>query len=98
MILPMKINDSNPRPGTSGLGVDSTKHLIISIRRDQSVVNEAAAGMERALRCLQAGLDDIFLHEMQEVIRVYIDSERGRLFALAAEQESNADRPEGMGH
>jgi hypothetical protein len=32
--------------------------------------------------CLRAGLDDLFLDELQQVAKAYQDSERGRLFAM----------------
>jgi hypothetical protein len=38
--------------------------------------------MRRALDCLRAGLDDRFLEELQDIAKAYVDSERGRLFAL----------------
>ena len=38
--------------------------------------------MRRALDCLRAGLDDRFLVELQDITKAYVDSERGRLFAM----------------
>ena len=38
--------------------------------------------MLRALDCLRSGFDDRFLDELQDVAKAYVDSERGRLFAM----------------
>ena len=55
---------------------------VTAISTDLTVVHEAEAGMRRALDCLRAGLDDRFLEELQDIAKAYVDSERGRLFAL----------------
>ena len=55
---------------------------VTAISTDLTVVHEAEAGMRRALDCLRAGLDDRFLEELQDMAKAYVDSERGRLFAL----------------
>jgi hypothetical protein len=56
--------------------------MVAAISTDLAVVHDAEAGMRRALDCLRAGLDDRFLAEIQDVTQAYVDSERGRLFAL----------------
>lgn len=56
--------------------------VTTAISTDLTVVREAEAGMRRALNCLRAGLDDRFLAELQDIAKAYVDSERGRLFAM----------------
>ena len=56
--------------------------VVAAISTDLTVVHEAEAGMRRALDCLRSGLDDRFLAELQDIAKAYVDSERGRLFAM----------------
>ena len=56
--------------------------VIASISTDLAPIHDAEAGMRRALDCLRAGLDDRFLAELEDIAKAYVDSERGRLFAM----------------
>lgn len=59
-----------------------SRELLNDIRTDLHAVLDAKAGLDRAMDCLRAGLDDRFLDELQQVAKAYMDSERGRLFAM----------------
>jgi hypothetical protein len=59
-----------------------SRELLNDIRTDHHAVLDAKAGLDRAMDCLRAGLDDRFLDELQQVAKAYLDSERGRLFAM----------------
>ena len=59
-----------------------SRELLNGIRTDLQAVLDAESGLNRALDCLRAGLDDRFLDELQQVAKAYTDSERGRLFAM----------------
>jgi hypothetical protein len=59
-----------------------SRELLNGIRTDLHAVLDAESGLTRAMDCLRAGLDDLFLDELQQVAKAYQDSERGRLFAM----------------
>lgn len=71
-----------PPAERSGPESRQAQAVATTISTDLTVVREAEAGMRRALDCLRAGLDDRFLAELQDIAKAYVDSERGRLFAL----------------
>lgn len=75
---------NHPIPSAERAGPESRQAQAVAtaISTDLTVVREAEAGMRRALDCLRAGLDDRFLVELQDVTKAYVDSERGRLFAM----------------
>jgi hypothetical protein len=59
-----------------------SRELLNGIRTDLQAVLDAESGLARAMDCLRAGMDDLFLDELQQVAKAYQDSERGRLFAM----------------
>ena len=59
-----------------------SRALLNGIRTDLQAVLDAESGLARAMDCLRAGLDNLFLDELQQVAKAYQDSERGRLFAM----------------
>ena len=59
-----------------------SRELLNGIRTDLQSELDAESGLARAMDCLRAGLDDLFLDELQQVAKAYQDSERGRLFAI----------------
>lgn len=69
-------------PERAGPESRQAQAFATAISTDLTVVREAEAGMRRALDCLRAGLDDRFLVELQDITKAYVDSERGRLFAM----------------
>ena len=75
---------NHPIPSAERAGPESRQAQAVAtaISTDLTVVREAEAGMRRALDCLRAGLDDRFLVELQDITKAYVDSERGRLFAM----------------
>lgn len=74
----------HPIPSAEHAGPESrqAQAMATAISTDLTVIREAEAGMRRALDCLRAGLDDRFLDELQDIAKAYLDSERGRLFAM----------------
>lgn len=79
----IRMNNINPiHQEHAGAEIRQAQVAVAAISTDLKVVHEAEAGMRRALDCLRAGLDDRFLEELQEIAKAYVDSERGRLFAL----------------
>ena len=72
-----------------------SREPLNDIRTDLHAVLDAKAGLDRALDCLRAGLDDRFLDELQHVAKAYLDSERGRLFAMrnSAKQQGLSGGP-----
>lgn len=77
---------------TESVGPDlsRTRDLLSGIRSDIQAVQDAKAGLNCALDCLRAGLDDRFLDELQRVAKAYLDSERGRLFAMRNSKSSTS--------
>jgi hypothetical protein len=75
---------TQPIQSAQSAGPESRQAQAIAgaISTDLTVIREAEAGMRRALDCLRAGLDDRFLDELQDIAKAYLDSERGRLFAI----------------
>lgn len=75
---------THPIPSAERAGPESRQAQAVAtaISTDLAVVREAEAGMRRALDCLRAGLDERFLVELQDITKAYVDSERGRLFAM----------------
>lgn len=69
-------------PERAGPETRQAQAVATAISTDLAVVREAEAGMRRAIDCLRAGLDDRFLAELQDIVKAYADSERGRLFAM----------------
>lgn len=69
-------------PESSGPESRQARVTAIAISTDLDVIREVEAGMLRALDCLRSGFDDRFLDELQDVAKAYVDSERGRLFAM----------------
>ena len=79
----IRMNNINPiHQENAGAEFRQAQVAVAAISTDLKVVHEAEAGMRRALDCLRAGLDDRFLEELQDIAKTYVDSERGRLFAL----------------
>ena len=67
---------THPIPSAERAGPESRQAQAVAtaISTDLTVVREAEAGMRRAL--------DRFLVELQDITKAYVDSERGRLFAM----------------
>lgn len=72
----------NDTTQSAGPDLSRTRDLLSGIRSDIQAVQDAKTGLDRALNCLRAGLDDRFLDELEQVAKAYLDSERGRLFAM----------------
>jgi hypothetical protein len=78
----MNENPKKQPKHTVGLEPANSLDLLNGIRSDIQAVLDAKSGLDLAIDCLRAGMDDRFLDEIQKVARAYLDSERGRLFAL----------------